>query len=145
MSLQFCTFHVGDLMLGIEVAQIQEVLRNTSVTPVPKTPPAISGLVNLRGQIVTAIDLRTLFRIEVDAANDSPTMLILDSGAQLSSLVVDAVGEVVAVEEADFEEPPDTLRGESRKLIRGAFKLRDRLLLILDVAHATKAAAAGRS
>jgi purine-binding chemotaxis protein CheW len=51
----------------------------------------------------------------------------------------------VAVEEADFEEPPDTLRGESRKLIRGAFKLRDRLLLILDVAHATKAAAAGRS
>ncbi len=132
-------------MLGIEVSQIQEVLRNTPVTPVPKTPPAISGLVNLRGQIVTAIDLRTLFGIDVDVVADSPTMLILDSGAQLSSLVVDAVGEVVAVEAADFEEPPDTLRGESRKLIRGAYKLKDRLLLILNVAHATKAAAAESS
>ncbi len=143
VSLQYCTFHVGDLLLGIEVAQIQEVLRNTSVTPVPKTPPAISGLINLRGQIVTAIDLRTLFRIDVDAATDSSTTLILDSGATLSSLVVDAVGEVVTVDEVDFEEPPDTLKGESRKLIRGAFKLRERLLLILDVAHAMKAATAG--
>ncbi len=145
MSRQFCTFHVGDLMLGIEVAQIQEVLRNTSVTPVPMTPPAISGLVNLRGQIVTAIDLRTLFGVAVDAATDSPTMLILDSGDQLSSLVVDAVGEVVTVDGVDFEEPPDTLRGESRRLIRGAYKLRERLLLILDVAHATKAATASLS
>jgi len=143
VSLQFCTFYVGDLLLGIEVAQIQEVLRKTPVTPVPKTPPAIGGLINLRGQIVTAIDLRTLFGTDVDAATDSPTMLILDSGAELTSLLVDTVGEVVAVEQADYEEPPDTLRGESRRMIRGAYKLRDRLLLLLDVAHATKAATEG--
>lgn len=140
MALQFCTFHVGDHLLGIEVAQIQEVLRKTPVTPVPKTPPAISGLINLRGQIVTAVDLRTLFRIEVDSATDAPNMLILDSGSELRSLVVDAVGEVVAVGAGDFEEPPDTLRGESRNLIRGAYKLKDRLLLVLDVAHTMQAA-----
>ncbi len=145
MSFQLCTFHVGDLLLGIEVTQIQEVLRKTPVTPVPKTPPAISGLINLRGQIVTAVDLRRLFRIEVDSATDAPTMLILDSGSELRSLVVDTVGEVVTVAEGDFEEPPDTLRGESRKLIRGAYKLKDRLLLVLDVEHTMKAATEGPS
>jgi purine-binding chemotaxis protein CheW len=145
VALQFCTFHVGDHLLGIEVAQIQEVLRKTPVTPVPKTPPAISGLINLRGQIVTAVDLRRLFRIEVDSATDAPTMLILDSGSELRSLVVDSVGEVVAVEAGDFEEPPDTLRGESRELIRGAYKLKDRLLLVLDVEQTMKAAARGPS
>ncbi|MCJ7754881.1 MAG: chemotaxis protein CheW [Thermoanaerobaculales bacterium] len=145
MSLQLCTFHVGDLLLGIEVVQIQEVLRKTPVTPVPKTPPAISGLINLRGQIVTAVDLRRMFRVKVDSATDAPTMLILDSGSELRSLVVDTVGEVVTVTEGDFEEPPDTLRGESRKLIRGAYKLKDRLLLVLDVKHTMKAATEGRS
>ena len=140
MALQFCTFHVGNHLLGIEVAQIQEVLRRTPVTPVPKTPPAISGLINLRGQIVTAVDLRRLFRIDVNGATDAPNMLILDQGSELRSLVVDADGEVVSVEAGDFEEPPDTLRGESRNLIRGAYKLKDRLLLVLDVAHTMQAA-----
>jgi purine-binding chemotaxis protein CheW len=140
VALQFCTFHVGNHLLGIEVAQIQEVLRRTPVTPVPKTPPAISGLINLRGQIVTAVDLRRLFRIDVNGATDAPNMLILDQGSELRSLVVDAVGEVVSVEAGDFEEPPDTLRGESRNLIRGAYKLKDRLLLVLDVAHTMQAA-----
>lgn len=145
MALQFCTFHIGDLLLGIEVEHIQEVLRNTAVTPVPMTPPAISGLINLRGQIVTAVDLRRIFEIEVDAGTDSPTMLILDSGAELRSLAVDRVGDVVEVEERDFEDPPDTLRGEARKLIRGAYKLRDRLLHVLDIEHVMKAATGGSS
>lgn len=145
MSLQFCTFHVGDLLLGIEVAQIQEVLRKTPVTPVPKTPPAISGLINLRGQIVTAVDLRKMFKSAVDSETDAPTMLILDSGAELRSLVVDAVGDVVTVDEGEYEEPPDTLRGESRRLIRGAYKLRDRLLLLLDIEHTMKSATVGSS
>ena len=143
MALQFCTFHVGDLLLGIEVEQIQEVLRNTAVTPVPKTPPAISGLINLRGQIVTAVDLRRVFRVEVNSESDSPTMIILDSGTELRSLAVDRVGDVVEVEDRDYEEPPDTLQGEARSLIGGAYKLRDRLLLVLDVEHAMKAAAGG--
>lgn len=145
VAMQFCTFHVGELLLGIEVEQIQEVLRNTAVTAVPKTPPAISGLINLRGQIATAVDLRRVFKTVVDEDSDSPTMLILDSGAELRSLVVDDVGDVVAVEETDYEDPPDTLKGEARNLIRGAYKLRDRLLLVLDVEHALNGAADGSS
>lgn len=144
VALQFCTFFVGDLLLGIEVEQIQEVLRNTSVTPVPKTPPAICGLINLRGQIVTAVDLRRVFRASEDGDSDSPTMLILDSGEELRSLVVDDVGDVVTVSEHDYEDSPDTLQGEARKLIQGAYKLKERLLLVLEVEHAMKAAVNGQ-
>ena len=144
MALQFCTFHVGDHFLGIEVEEIQEVLRNTSVTPVPKTPPAICGLINLRGQIVTAVDLRRVFRTSEDGDSDSPTMLILDSGEELRSLVVDDVGDVLTVSERDYEDPPDTLQGEARNLIRGAYKLQGRLLLVLEVEHAMRAAVNGR-
>lgn len=146
MALQFCTFRVGELLLGIEVAQIQEVLRDTKVTPVPKTPAAVSGLINLRGQIVTAVDLRTLFGFAVEEnGEDGSVMLIVDSNAELHSLVVDAVGDVVEVGEDDYEEPPDTLKGEARKLIRGAYKLKSGLLLLLDGDYAMKAAAAGPS
>lgn len=144
MALQFCTFRVGELLLGIEVAQIQEVLRDTKVTPVPKTPAAVSGLINLRGQIVTAVDLRTLFGFAVEEnGEDGSVMLIVDSNAELHSLVVDAVGDVVEVGEDDYEEPPDTLKGEARKLIRGAYKLKSGLLLLLDGDYAMKAATAG--
>jgi purine-binding chemotaxis protein CheW len=144
VALQFCTFHVGELLLGIEVARIQEVLRGTKVTPVPKTPPAVSGLINLRGQIVTAVDLRTLFGFDEEHGTDhGAVMLIVDSDAELRSLVADSVGDVVEVEEDDYEEPPDTLKGEARNLIRGAYKLKDGLLLLLDGDYAMKAAAVG--
>lgn len=144
--MQFCTFHVGELLLGIEVAQIQEVLRDTKVTPVPKTPAAVSGLINLRGQIVTAVDLRTLFGFGVDQnTDDGSVMLIVDSDTELHSLVVDSVGDVVEVGEEDYENPPDTLKGEARKLIRGAYKLKSGLLLLLDGGYAMKAATAGSS
>ena len=146
MAMQFCTFHVGELLLGIEVAQIQEVLRDTKVTPVPKTPAAVSGLINLRGQIVTAVDLRTLFGLDGEQNTDGGSvMLIVDSDAELHSLAVDSVGDVVEVEENDYEEPPDTLKGESRKLIRGAYKLKSGLLLLLDEEYAMQAATAGSS
>ena len=144
--MQFCTFHVGELLLGIEVAQIQEVLRDTKVTPVPKTPAAVSGLINLRGQIVTAVDLRTLFGLDGEQNTDGGSvMLIVDSDAELHSLVADSVGDVVEVEENDYEDPPDTLKGESRKLIRGAYKLKNGLLLLLDGEYAMQAATAGSS
>jgi purine-binding chemotaxis protein CheW len=131
---QYCTFYVGDLFLGIEVERIQEVLQDCDITPVPKSPPAVRGLINLRGQIVTAVDLKTRFGLDADAG-DSRTILVLDSGDELRSLVADRSADVVEVEEKDFEQPPETLKGEARKLIRGAFKLQKSLLLILDADH----------
>jgi purine-binding chemotaxis protein CheW len=137
MVSQFCTFFVGELFLGIEVKRIQEVLRDWVITPVPTANPAIRGLINLRGQIVTAVDLRTRFQIpDRDRGDSPPTILVLDGGKELLSLVVDRSGDVLEVEDECFEEPPDTLKNESRRLIQGAYKLEHSLLLVLDVDHA---------
>lgn len=137
MTRQFCTFFVGELFLGIEVERIQEVLRDWTITPVPMADSAIRGLINLRGQIVTAVDLRTRFRIpDYDRGESAPVILVLDGGNQLLSLVVDRSGDVLEVEDDCFEEPPDTLKNESRRLILGAYKLEHNLLLVLDVDHA---------
>jgi purine-binding chemotaxis protein CheW len=136
MAQMFCTFHVGDLYLGIEVERIQEVLRDSVVTAVPRAPSAIRGLINLRGQIVTAVDLRTRFGLPSRDSDATSTLLVLDGADQLLSLVVDRVGDVVEVEDDHFEEPPDTLQSDSRRLIRGAYKLEHNLLLVLDTDHA---------
>ena len=136
MAHKFCTFHVGDLFLGIEVERVQEVLRDSVVTAVPKAASAIRGLINLRGQSVTAVDLRTRFNLPSRDAEISSTILVLDGADELLSLVVDRAGDVVEVEDDQFEEPPDTLKSDSRRLIRGAYKLEQRLLLVLDADHA---------
>ena len=138
MAQQFCTFYVDDLFLGIEVERVQEVLRDCDITPVPTAPSSVRGLINLRGQIVTAVDLGTKFG-KFDRETESSTVLVLDAGSSLLSFVVDRAGDVVEVEYESFEPPPDTLQGEARRLIRGTYKLKNQLLLVLDVEHALEA------
>ena len=135
MAQQFCTFYVGDLFLGIEVERVQEVLRDSDITPVPTAPPSVRGLINLRGQIVTAVDLGTRFGI-ADREDEYSTVLVLDAGSALLSFVVDRAGDVVEVNDESFERPPDTLKGEARRLIKGTYKLQKKLLLVLDVENA---------
>ena len=130
---QYCTLRVGDLFLGIDVESIQEVLHNTSITPVPLAHAAISGLINLRGQIVTAIDLRRRLELPERPATERPMNVVLPSAAGVVSLLVDRVGEVFEVDDSSFESPPETLRGAAREMIRGAYKLPDALLLVLNV------------
>jgi purine-binding chemotaxis protein CheW len=142
MAQQFCTFHVGDLFLGIEVERVQEVLRGCDITPVPTAPPSVRGLINLRGQIVTAVDLGSRFGTPEKEDGES-TVLVLRTGSKLISFVVDRSGDVVEVDASSFEEPPDTLKGEARRLIRGAYKLHKKLLLVLDVDHAIDVRAGG--
>ena len=121
--------------MGIEVDKVQEVLRFHGATPVPLAPSLISGLINLRGQIVTAVDLGSRFGLP-DREDGGSTVLVLRTGSRLISFVVDRSGDVVEVDESSFEKPPDTLKGESRRLIRGTYKLDRKLLLVLDVDHA---------
>ena len=132
--LQYCTFWVGELYIGIEVSRVQEVLSHSSITPVPLAPVHVKGLINLRGQIVTAIDMGLRLDVGPVGSADGDLMhVILNDDQGLLSLVVDRAGDVVEVDKEAHEDPPDTLQGEARKLIRGAFKLEGRLLLDLDI------------
>lgn len=133
---QFCTFYVDDLFLGIDVQQIQEVIRYQTMTRVPLAPAAISGLINLRGQIVTAIDLRCRLGVPLRDPDRPPMNVVVRDGENAVSLLVDRIGDVLEVEDELFEAPPSTVRAEVRGLIIGAYKLPDRLLLVLDQGRA---------
>jgi purine-binding chemotaxis protein CheW len=130
-SRQYCSLYLGEQCYGLDVLKVQEIVRSQSLTRVPLSHPAVRGLINLRGQIVTAIDLRR--RLGLPPRDDrEPIMVIVETDDGPVSLLVDEVGDVVEVTEEQFEGPPDTLRGASRELIQGAYKLPDRLLVILD-------------
>jgi purine-binding chemotaxis protein CheW len=131
ITSQFCTFSVDSLYLGIEVEQVQEVIRYQKMTRVPLATGSISGLINLRGQIVTAIDLRGRFGLPPRAPGDLPMNVVVRDGDSAVSLLVDRIGDVIEVDEDAFEPPPPTLR--SGALIRGAYKLPHQLLLVLDI------------
>ena len=129
---QFCTFYVDDMFLGIDVQQIQEVIRYQSMTRVPLAAPSSRGLINLRGQIVTAIDLRCRLGLPVSTTENPPMNVVVRDGENAVSLLVDRIGDVLEVGEDLFETPPSTVRAPIRELIVGAYKLPERLLLVLD-------------
>jgi purine-binding chemotaxis protein CheW len=129
---QYCTFFLDGHYFGIDVLEVQEVIRHQEMTRVPLAPAAVRGLINLRGQIVTAIDLRRRLDLPDRADGTPPVNVVVRTDGGAVSLLVDEIGEVLQVPEAAFERPPETLRGTARDLIRGAYKLDGRLLLILD-------------
>lgn len=130
---QFCTFFLEERFFGIEVEKVQEVIRYQTITPVPLAPPVVCGLINLRGQIVTAVDLRRLLQVGDRPDERRPINIVIRTWQGIFSLLVDRIGDVLEVDEDCFEHPPDTLEGIGRELIRGAYKLRGRLLLMLNV------------
>jgi len=129
---QFSTFFVDRLYFGIEVEKVQEVLRYQEMTRVPLAPPVVCGLINLRGQIVTALDLRRRLDLSARTNGDLPMNVVVRTNEGGVSLLVDEIGDVVEVDEATFERPPDTLNARARELIRGVHKLNDRLMHVLD-------------
>jgi purine-binding chemotaxis protein CheW len=135
-SSQFCTFYLDKLLFGVELKTVQEVIRSLEVTQVPLAPPVVSGLINLRGQIVTALDLRRRLEMSPRAANARVMNVVVRSEDGAVSLLVDEIGDVVEVQEESFERPPETLRGTLRSVITGVHKLNGRLMLVLDTEKA---------
>jgi len=129
---QFATFYLDGLLYGVEVSKVQEVIRYQEMTRVPLASPVVQGLINLRGQIVTALDLRRRINLKDRASDKLPMNVVVRSGDEAVSLLVDEIGDVLEVEDEAFEAPPETLQGVARELIRGVYKLSDRLLLVLN-------------
>ncbi len=133
---QFCTFHLGDHFFGVEVQRVQEVLRYQDMTQVPLAHTVVEGLINLRGQIVTAVDMRKRLELPDRPEGKLPMNVVLRTDNGTVSLLVDEIGDVLEVNDDSFEEPPETLAGIARELITGAYKLDDQLLLVLDAGKA---------
>ncbi|MBI9114594.1 chemotaxis protein CheW [Sanguibacter suaedae] len=133
MSTQYVTFRIGEALYGVEVMRISETLGHHPRTPVPLAPAGIAGLVNLRGQVVMTVDLRPRLGLEPLDPHAESMMVVVEIEDDSISLLVDEVGEVLMLDDDQFETPPDTLSPGARELITGAFKLESGLLLTLDV------------
>ncbi len=134
---QICTFTLNDRMLGIAVGEVVEILLAQTLTPVPLVHPMVAGLINMRGQIISAIDLRHVLRMPPrPEAAPRPVNIIVRHNSELMSLMVDQVGDVIEVDAGLFTAPPDTTPAETKSLFRGAFQLPDRLLLLFDTPRA---------
>jgi purine-binding chemotaxis protein CheW len=132
-AAQFCTFFVNGLFFGVDVLSVQEVLCSQPMTRVPQAPEVIEGLINLRGQIVAAIDLRRRLELPPRAGNRPAMNLVVHAAEGQVSLLVDEIGDVVNASADSYEQPPENLEAAACGLIRGVYKLKGRLLLILDV------------
>jgi purine-binding chemotaxis protein CheW len=132
--MQYCTFRCERYLFGIDVLQVQEIMRQLRSTRVPLAPPVVIGLINLRGQLVTAFDLRRRLDLPPRDNGSSPVNVVIRRVDGAVALQVDEIGDVVDVSEDCYEKTPETVQGVARDFISGVYKLKDRLLLILDTA-----------
>lgn len=131
MTSQLCTFRLGGLRLGVPVERVQEVLRQQHMTRVPRADSVVAGLMNLRGQIVTAINLWRRLGVEPSEGREWMNVIIRAEDC-IVSLLVDEISDVMEVEDSQFEMAPTTLRDGVRPFIAGVYKQQEGLLLLLD-------------
>lgn len=130
---QYCTFHLDHQYFGVDVKEVQEVIRYQEMTRVPLASHVVSGLINLRGRIVTAIDLRRRLGHPDRPVGTLPMNVVIRTGDDAVSLLVDEIGDVIEVPADSFETSPDTLQGVARALVVGAYKLENHLMLVLNM------------
>lgn len=142
---QLSTFHVGKYLFGVDVALVQEVVRLQSITPVPLAAPEIAGLINLRGEVLTAIDLRVRLGMPKASSGREPVNVVIRVDNEPVSLLVDEIGGVLEVSQVPFEQTPSTVDERVRDLLLGAYTLPDRLLLALNAARVLDVVADNRA
>lgn len=131
-TTQYCTFYLDKLLFGIDVRDVQEILPSQPLTPVPLAVHVVRGLINLRGQIVTAIDLRELLQLASQATEKPAVNLVVRFEDEPVSLLIDRLGGVLQLESTTFESPPENFDAAVLEFVPGAHKLKDRLLILLD-------------
>jgi purine-binding chemotaxis protein CheW len=137
MMTQYLTFSVGQDLYGIEVMRVQEVTSHLPIIPVPLAPAFVQGLINLRGQIATALGLKELFGMGSTQLEGGASVVCRLDG-NLLSLLVDSVGEVIEVGENQFEPAPDIVPDGVRRFLKGIYKINGALLSVVDLDRLTK-------
>ncbi len=132
---QYCTFFVGDLLFGVEVLEVREIMSEHKIAPVPLAPRTVAGLVNHRGQIVTTIDMRRRLEFPDRPEGRPSMMLIARCNEESIGLLVDKIGDVISVSSDDYEPAPVNAQADGNELVEGAYKLSERLLLPLQLSR----------
>lgn len=140
-ELELVTFHVGDVLLGIDIQEIQEIGRQLDVVPVPHAPLCIRGVVNLRGEVVTVLDLRTILGMGATPLTPHSRNLIIQTGSERIGLLVDRMAAVVTANAGDIDPPPPNLPVAHSCFIRGVHRMEGTLLGILAVQELLRAEA----
>jgi purine-binding chemotaxis protein CheW len=131
--IQFVTFILKDEVYGINVMQVQEVLRITEIAPVPGAPAYVLGIINLRGNVVTVIDTRTRFGLPSVETDDSSRIIVIESEKQVVGILVDAVAEVVELRESEIDVAPNVGTEDSSRYIQGVATREEGLLILVDL------------
>ena len=131
--IQLVTFRLKDETYGINVMQVQEVLRVTEIAPVPGAPPYVLGIINLRGNVVTVIDTRTRFGLPTTELDDSSRIVIIESEDQVVGILVDSVAEVVELRHSEIDSAPNIGNEESARYIQGVASRDEDLLIVVDL------------
>jgi purine-binding chemotaxis protein CheW len=139
---QLCTFLIDGMLFGVDVMNVQEVIRYQEMTVVPLASATVRGLINLRGQIVTAIEMRARLGLPARRTDALPMNVVTSTADGVVSLLVDEIGDVLEVDERTYERAPETMGAAFRELVPGVFKLDGKLLLLLD---AERVASSGSS
>ena len=130
---EFVTFTIGGQLFGIPVLQIRDVLSSYQITPIPLAPPEITGSLNLRGRVVTAMDVRLRLGLSARSKEAESMSIVAENEGELYSLMVDSVGEVLALSKSAYERNPPTLDAKFRTFSDGIYRLDKQLLVVLDV------------
>lgn len=134
-SADYLIIHLEDQIFGVPVLQIQDVLRDIAFTRVPLSPPEVLGALNLRGRIVTAINVRQRLGLKPYEGDVKPLSVVVEHEGELYSLVIDRVGDVLSIKDSMIKENPPTLDGLWRDISTGIYRMEDKLLLVLDVSQ----------
>lgn len=130
--LQYVTFRMDNETYGLDVMQIQEVLRSTEIAPVPGAPDYVLGIINLRGNVVTVIDTRRRFGLAAAAATDATRIVVMESANQVMGILVDSVAEVVYLKADDVETAPNVGNEESARFIEGVCNRDGELIILVE-------------
>ncbi|AAN56201.1 chemotaxis protein CheW [Shewanella xiamenensis] len=131
--LQWVTFKLDNETYGINVMQVQEVLRYTEIAPVPGAPHYVLGIINLRGNVVTVIDTRSRFGLQSAEVDDSTRIVIIEAEKQVIGILVDSVAEVVYLRRSEIDNAPNVGTEESAKFIQGVSNRDNELLILVDL------------
>ena len=131
--LQLVTFAISEEEFGIEILRVQEIIRIMPITKVPNSPPAVEGVINLRGKVIPVIDLRKRFGMESREHDNQTRIIVIEIHGMIVGFVVDGVSEVLRIKSDTVEAPPSVVSGVESEYIKGVGKLDDRLLILLDL------------